>query len=277
MYTVLIADDEPIVRKGLVSFIDWSSLECQVIYEASNGIEAMNKIREILPDIIVADIKMPGISGLELAEKVHKDFSLSKIIILTGYTDFSYAQSAIRYGVVDFIVKTSAIENIGCAVEKAKELICKERETAMKIKKLETMLNEKQIFLENKFINNNCKSSSTINQSNYIIKKVNDYIAKNYNNKISLKSTANYIHINSSYLSRLYKKETGETLTDSINKLKIEHAKELLETTDMKTIKISQSIGIDDPAYFSHLFKKYVGTSPIEYRTLILKRPTSEI
>jgi two-component system, response regulator YesN len=257
MYKVMVVDDEPIVRKGLISFIDWSELECKIVYEASNGIEALNKAAELSPDIIITDIKMPGMSGLELTEKIYKDFPSTKLILLTGYSDFSYAQAAIRYGVVDYVVKASAIENISDAVKKAKKLINAERTINEKLEKLENMTIEDQSKVT--------LPTDRIHVS-YIVKRAMDYIAENYDKKISLKNVAEDIHVNSSYLSRLYSKEMGETIIDTINKLKIEKSKKLLKETIMKTNEISQSIGIEDAAYFSHLFRKYTGLSPVEYR-----------
>jgi two-component system, response regulator YesN len=253
----MVVDDEPIVRKGLISFIDWPQLECKIVYEAANGIEAFNKTAELFPDIIISDIKMPGMNGLELAEKIRQYFPLTKLILLTGYSDFSYAQAAIKHGVVDYVVKASAIENISSAVEKAKKIIDVEKNTKLQLQKLQSGIDESLT---------EAKASSAKIQINYIVHKAREYIAENYNNKISLKNVADSVHVNSSYLSRLYSKEMGETIIESINKLKIERAKGLLKETIMKTNEISQAVGIEDSAYFSHLFRKYIGLSPMEYR-----------
>lgn len=257
LYTVMIVDDEPIVRKGLISFIDWPQLECKIVYEATNGVEAFNKIAELSPDIIISDIKMPGMNGLELAEKIRQDFPSTKIILLTGYSDFYYAQAAIKHGVIDYILKASAIENISGAVEKAKKIIDAERTTKLQLQKLQNGIDESLTEV---------KASSGKLQINYIVQKAREYIAENYNNKISLKNVADSVYVNSSYLSRLYSKEMGETIIETINKLKIEKAKGLLKETIMKTNEISQAVGIEDSAYFSHLFRKYIGLSPMEYR-----------
>lgn len=103
-------------------------------------------------------------------------------------------------------------------------------------------------------------------QSNYIIKNVLCYIKENYNKQINLQLIANHIHMNSSYLSRLYKKKTGDTVTDTINRLRIEKAKELLLKSDIKSYEVAEMIGISDSAYFSYVFKKYAGMSPKDYK-----------
>lgn len=257
LYTVMIVDDEPIVRKGLISFIDWPQLECKIVYEAANGIEAFNKTAELSPDIIISDIKMPGMNGLELAEKIRQDFPSTKIILLTGYSDFYYAQAAIKHGVIDYVLKASAIENISSAVEKTKKIIDMERTTNLRLQNIERVIDAGLA---------DVTASLDKVSINYIVKKAKEYILQNYTQKISLKNVADNVHVNSSYLSRLYSKEMGETIIETINKLKIEKAKELLKETIMKTNEISQAVGIEDSAYFSHLFKKYIGLSPMEYR-----------
>ena len=104
-----------------------------------------------------------------------------------------------------------------------------------------------------------------------MINKAINYIRENYKSEISLQQVADYIHINSSYLSRLFSKETGNTFTDAINKLRIEKAKDLLLNTDFKTFEIANAVGIADSTYFIRLFKKYVGHNPQEFRQLNAK------
>jgi two-component system response regulator YesN len=105
-------------------------------------------------------------------------------------------------------------------------------------------------------------------QNNYIIKKIMRYIESNYMHQIKLKDLAELVHVNSSYLSRLIKSETGSTLTEIITGLRIEKAKELLALGHMKTYEIATNVGIEDPAYFSQVFKKCTGLSPSEFKKI---------
>ena len=93
-----------------------------------------------------------------------------------------------------------------------------------------------------------------------------EYIRNHYTQNIKHQLIAEYVHVNKSYLSRLFHKETGETLTDAINRIRVEKAKELLADTNIKTYEAASMVGIDDPAYFSVLFKKMTGLSPTEYK-----------
>ncbi|WP_336774587.1 response regulator [Paenibacillus sp. MMO-58] len=106
MYKVLLVDDEIFVRKGLRNLIDWESLGYEIGDEAGNGQEAFEKIQLIKPDLVIADIRMPVLDGLELIRKVTEEGAYSPtFIIVSGYHDFQYAQRALRYGVHDYILK----------------------------------------------------------------------------------------------------------------------------------------------------------------------------
>lgn len=122
-YKVIIADDEPIMRKAMQSLMDWEQLGCQLTYVASTGIEVMNQLEKDTPDILILDIKMPGVSGLDIAKYVWEKKLPVKVILLTAYADFSFAQSAIKYDVVDYVIKTGAFEGLVVAIEKAKALL----------------------------------------------------------------------------------------------------------------------------------------------------------
>ncbi|GLX67607.1 response regulator [Paenibacillus glycanilyticus] len=106
MYKVLLVDDEIFVRKGLMNLIDWASLGYEICDEAGNGQEALEKIKQLEPDLVIADIRMPVLDGLELIRKVTEEAAYSPtFIIVSGYHDFEYAQRALRYGVHDYILK----------------------------------------------------------------------------------------------------------------------------------------------------------------------------
>ncbi|AIQ60037.1 response regulator [Paenibacillus borealis] len=152
MYKVMIVDDEPVIKKGLQCFIDWSILECEVVCEAANGLEAVELLGYYDVDIVVTDIRMPGMDGLALSDYVHRHFPQTKVIILTAFADFAYAQTAIQYEVVDFVVKTNPTEQIPRAIEKATQLLEKEREQTQKVRQLESKINDNLSEISEKFL-----------------------------------------------------------------------------------------------------------------------------
>ena len=104
MYKVLLAEDEDIIRKGLMFTADWGAWNCLVAGEASDGEEGVEKIRQIKPDIVVADIRMPVKSGLKMLEETIGEYGY-EAIILSGYSDFEYARQALRLGVTEYLLK----------------------------------------------------------------------------------------------------------------------------------------------------------------------------
>ncbi len=143
MYRVMIIDDEPIIRKGIRSIINWKQYDCEVCAEASDGEEGKQLIRQFLPHILFTDIRMPDTDGLAMIRSVRDLVPDCKIIILTGYRDFDYVQEAIKLGVFDFVLKPSKIEELTSILAKAvNELNClKKRE--------EELDNLKRLFEQN--------------------------------------------------------------------------------------------------------------------------------
>lgn len=119
-YRVMLADDEPIMRKALLTLADWKKMDCEVVYTASNGEEVIRHLESASPDILITDIKMPGKDGIELAKYIWENALPIKVIILTGYADFSYAQQALKYNAVDYVIKAGAFDGLMTAVAKAK-------------------------------------------------------------------------------------------------------------------------------------------------------------
>ena len=138
MLKVMIVDNESAIRKGLVHCIHWGDLGCEIAAQADDGMMALEQIPVIQPNIVISDIRMPGMDGLELAEVIARDHPGIKVIILTGYPDFAYAQRAIQYHVVDFVLKPMTVENLTNAIEKAKAAIAEDRSSQDLQEKLST-------------------------------------------------------------------------------------------------------------------------------------------
>lgn len=128
MYRILIVDDEPLVRRGITKSVNWNELDIEMVAEAENGIEAMEQVLENVPDIILLDICMPRMDGLEFASIVKKQYPNIKIVIITGFDDFEYARSALRSGVDDYILKPITKEMVAGVVRAQLDRIEEERE-----------------------------------------------------------------------------------------------------------------------------------------------------
>lgn len=475
MWKVMLADDEKSIRTALGTLIDWQSLDCEVVYMARSGQDVLDHIGQYRPDLLITDIRMPGVDGVELANRLSGSELPIPIIFLTAYTDFSYAQAAVRYSVADYIVKPNVLEELPQAIRRIQErfgmqpaeqrrriqqevlrallddtftveeqpranlaayaqlksgggpfqlivvqdlsgqlrrlaktcfaqwdavmfsvsanefafllmhtlperaqieqacgallgfsssllqmvagvcvsepfssidalraaydrcsgVLCRTfRKQAFNLffaslqggspeqidAELEALLSacEKgsvrtvrsvgvlmlvrclrilreinpeysQIFIDSaiqdriyefksmwefrRLAQDMTMQMRTIlsdrqNQTDWLITEVNDFIAQNYCGHVTLAEIADSVHVNRSYLSRIYKERTGKNVFDVINARRVEKAKELLQTTNMRVYEVALFVGFEDAAYFSRFFKRYTGVSPkkFEYR-----------
>ena len=121
MHNVVIVDDEMIVSRGLSEKIDWGQLECSIVGIGSNGMEGKELVDRHRPDIVITDIKMPGMNGLDLAQYVKENYPEIVTILLSGYTEFDYARTAVRHQVFDYLLKPVDLEDLKKCVRKAKK------------------------------------------------------------------------------------------------------------------------------------------------------------
>lgn len=239
MWNVMAADDEAYIREALQKLIDWKRMDCTLSKVVCDGQELLDLMQEGYPDIIITDIQMPLVNGLEICKFVYEYCPETQVILLTAYSDFEYAKMAVKYSACEYVLKISIMEELPEAVNKAIEKLEKSRREIEKTEREEPGT----LYLQ-----------------------LEQYIEQNFNSKISLDDIAEALHANRSYLSRLYKSKKGINLFDAILDRRIEAAKEYLMNTDMKTYEICGAVGIEDAGYFSKMFKKKTGFSPKDYR-----------
>lgn len=136
MYKIMLVDDEASMRNRMLTRIEWEDYGFEIVADAENGIDALENFEQFVPDVLITDIKMPFMDGLELAEKVLENFPLTKIIILTGFDDFEYAKKAINLNVIDYILKPITHDNIVKVLQKTKEKLDEEFEEKGDINRL---------------------------------------------------------------------------------------------------------------------------------------------
>lgn len=127
MYNILVADDESIIREGIKYLFDYESLGYRIVDEAASGDEAYEKIMNLQPDVVLMDIRMPGMTGLDVINKAREQGFRGKVVIISSYTDFKYAQEAIRYGVQYYITKPIDEEELEQILRTLKEEFDKEQ------------------------------------------------------------------------------------------------------------------------------------------------------
>lgn len=154
MYKLVIIEDEVIVRKNIIKKIKWSEYGFEVVGQAENGKEALEVIEATNPDVIITDIEMPFMDGLELSSIVREKYPTIKIILLTGYDDFKYAQKAVELNVIEYVLKPVSSENINKVLIKVKEQIDKEISEKEEVDKLKEYYHRSIPIMKINFLNN---------------------------------------------------------------------------------------------------------------------------
>lgn len=197
----MLVDDERNIRNGIKHLIDWDGLDCEVVSDCRNGKEALDYISEKEVDIVVTDIKMPVIDGLELCKKIKENKYNVEMIILTAYSDFTFAQKAIKYNVVDFVIKNEFIEELPSAIDKAKLIINEKRKESKKIQLSQNDYNEYRLHLLARLALSQKVSIDDIEkynllEYNYCINacEINYYDGEK-NNEASIKMIKNFLNI----------------------------------------------------------------------------------
>ncbi len=251
MYSIMIVDDEKLIRRGIISLVDFSSLNINTIYEAKNGEEAVEIYREKQPDFILMDINMPKKDGLSTSREIKSINNEAIIAIITGYDYFQYAQTAIKIGVEDYILKPVDKQDILNAVHK---MIMRKEDTNV-VKEVQKI-----------------KDTQSENSTN-VHKNIKDYIEEHiFDKSLSLTTVAEYAGFNKTYLSGIIKQIYGMTFQNYLTKRRMEKAKLLILTTDMKNYQISEAIGYDDVNYFSTKFKREFHLSPKQYKKKVINK-----
>lgn len=174
MINVLIVEDELILRQGIIALINWGKLDCTIIGECSNGLDALEVLKNNNVDLIITDIRMPIMSGLELCEKIYNNYPHTQIIILSAYSDFTYAQEAIKYNVVDYIVKSQFVKELPAAVEKARKIIYEHQNSNSNLLQTEDIEELRSILIKNILLDSS---------NNYIQnKQLLEMLGTNYDN-----------------------------------------------------------------------------------------------
>lgn len=256
MYKLILADDEKIVLEGIENSIDWKAYGIELVGTASDGNELLALADELKPDIILTDIMMPQLNGLEAAMELRDRLKDTLFVFITAYAEFEYAKKAIDIGAVSFLTKPVL-----------------KRDLEEQIRRIVERLNEKRAYRDelDRIRQEAQKQADKVVNAEAPIDRAITYINENIDSGVVLTDVAEYMNMNSSYFSRYFKEEYHMSFIDYVKAQKIKRAKELLGTTNMKIYEISDKLGYSSVQYFSLLFKNTVGMTPIDYKNSIEK------
>lgn len=254
MYRILIADDEPIER-AVVSKMLLKNYENQLeLVTAVNGREAIQLYKEKECKIALLDIEMPGVNGLEAAEKIREYSEDAIIIFLTAFDEFSYAKKAISVQAMEYLLKPTSEEELVATIDAAI-----------------WMIQNKNVSVVDE---NSSKKQATHHSENVKLNVVADviseYIKTHYFEDISLQDVAGHMNYSDAYFCRIFKQCFDKNFLAYLTEFRTERAKELLKDISINIKDISYKVGYRDSNYFTKVFKRLEGITPTEYRNSIL-------
>lgn len=256
MKNVVVIDDEKHVREGIVNETDWSSVDCRVVGEAANGSEGYELVLRQKPDLIICDVRMPGMDGLAMVSELRKANVTAKVIFLTAYSDFSYVQKALRLGAVDYILKPFADGQLESTIRRlAREEILESR--AGNGQDSGPADPDDQIL----------PLRGEDPSMNRYVRSAIRFIREHYREEgVSISTVAAGIGVSEGHLSRLFKKDTGMSVSTYVTTFRIRKAMRLLRSLQYRVSEAAAMVGYQDLAYFSSTFRKLTGMSPSEFQ-----------
>lgn len=241
---VIIIEDEDISREGLVKVIKKANKHFDVIGEADNGEDGIELIRKLKPDVVITDIKMPKLDGLDMLKQLKDEGVNILSVIISGFSEFELTQKAIRLGVIDYLRKPILIEEI------------------------EELLDRIYLrFIKQYGFSQDEVVANIINTKNYsfFVNKTIRFIQANYAKRLYLEEIADKFKVTSGYLGLIFHKETGLAFSKFVKLYRINIAKNELVNNKKKIYEVAQRVGYEDPRYFCRVFKQVTGASATDY------------
>ncbi|MBO7711417.1 MAG: response regulator [Lachnospiraceae bacterium] len=242
-YHVLLVDDEHFLRQSLRRRFEEIADDFRIVAEASDGQEALRALKEHDIQVVITDIRMPVMDGLELAMKIRDRYPGILTVILSGYAEFEYARTAIQHGVAGYLLKPVSGED------------------------LENTLAALRTRLQEMYELPDEASSSRLGARESVHKAIR-YMQEHYMEDIDIGSLADSLGFHSAYLTRLFNRYVGETPLKYLTGIRIEEAKKLLRDSSLSIADVGERVGYPDQFHFSKTFRKATGMNPSAFRKL---------
>ncbi len=266
MYRILVADDENIERKVLLKKLRAKYDGVALFYEAENGREALQKYREEAVKILILDIEMPGVTGLQAAQEIRKEDKDAVIIFLTAFDEFSYAKRAVSVHALDYLLKPYDDKELFSSVDTAMHYV--DEISQGKFRSLPVSKEESGDAIPGETVKSGAVQDTSSIMNGH--KLMMDYVEKHYTEDISVQDIAKALNYSEAYFCKLFKQNFGTNFVSFLSEYRITRAKELLSRTYVNIKDIGRSVGYPDSNYFAKVFKRVTGKSPSEYRTELI-------
>ena len=249
---LMIVDDEPKIRNGLLKLLGardgW-----QVTGVFEDALSALTALYDNEADVIVTDIKMPEVSGLELIRQIRERNQDIHIVILSGHSNFAYAQKAIELGVTRYLLKPTNPRELVAVLEGIEKEL-KQGAGDAPDKKQPPQEGEAGSGADGDGV------------GNLLVQKAIQYVEVHYGGRITLKDMSEELHLSPNYLCELFKRHTGKNLMEYVTEYRMMKARNYLNHVEYKVSDVAEMVGDKEAKYFSRTFKKMYGMTPLEYR-----------
>ncbi|MCM3273358.1 response regulator transcription factor [Paenibacillus elgii] len=247
MYKLLIVDDESETRSSISNYFPWEDIGFEIVGQLENGRQALDFLSERQADVVLCDIHMPVLSGIDFAREIKDRKHPVMIVFFSGYREFEYAKQALSLGVKEYIVKPPKYKDLVSAFSSLKAELDEQAWRAAAVPPDQPDEEPEQSY------------------NGKIISIVKHFVEDNFPHA-SLEEAAKLVHMNANYLSQFFKKNTGSSFSDYLLTVKMQKAKELLQDVRYRTYEVGSLVGYSNSRNFARTFKKYFGTTPRLYR-----------
>jgi len=224
--------------------VDWQQMNCVVVGEAASGAEGLALALELKPDLIITDIRMPKMDGLAMLTELRKRGDGARVIVLTAYDEFTFAQKALRLGAADYLLKPFQNRDLAVAVSRILQ-----REPASGVPTPQSLLPD-----------------TSMAANKYVMEAIHYIVAHYGDSDIGITAIAGHLCVSEGHLSHLFKKEINCTVTGYLTQYRVHAAMKALADCRLKVYEVAEKVGYRDVNYFSSIFKKLTGLSPSEYQ-----------
>lgn len=260
MFALIIAEDEELFRKELSTATDWEKFGFMLIGAAQDGGEALELVRSARPDAVITDVRMPGLDGLGLLAAIQDlpEGNRPFVLILSGHSEFEYARTAMRLGAFDYLMKPLDDAELEATMTRlAQALAERSRRKALD----EVAAADPAIAFFTEYAPSGPRDAA----DSYVERAVAG-IQDRYLMDLSAEDVAAPMGISGGHLARIFKARTGLTFAEYLTSYRIKRACELLRDPTIRVGEVADMVGYLDQRHFSHIFRKYVGTTPTGFR-----------
>lgn len=264
MWKVLLVEDEVFVRESVREIIAWEELGFKVEGEAGNGAEALEMIRSNPPDLVLTDIVMPEMDGVELLRRTREEGYASKFVMLTCMSEFEYVRQAMEYGASNYILKLSmSVNTLRETLHKMNAELTKNNPSPNLSQPVSIPVASMETTMPSQPGHHASPKEITTHPE---VQKILQYIHEYYEQDITVKSMSGYVMMGENYVSALFKKKTGRTLIHYLHQVRVDKAIAYLLQTDLPVHEIGLRVGFVNDNYFIKIFKRLTGFTPSKYR-----------